>query len=68
MKTKTKEAVTLERKYRKGQHILPQEFTQRSMKHIPERYTIQRIDMLADGLVELDGVEHVFHTLRVIMK
>jgi len=68
MKTKTKERLILERKYKKGDYILSQEFTQRSMKHIPEQFTIQRIDMLADGLVELDGVEYVFHTLRVIMK
>lgn len=63
-----KERVTLERKYRKGARVLPEHLTQHTMKHIPADHRITKIEFVADGLIEVDDVEHVFHTLRVLIK
>jgi len=65
---KRKEKLLLERKYNKGTYILQQKFTTRSMAHIPAHLEIKRIEMLSDGLVEIDGEEYAFHTLRVLIK
>ena len=63
-----REKLLLERKYKKGSYQLQPQFTHRSMKHIPPDHIIEQIDMLSDGLVEVDGKEYAFHTLRVLIK
>lgn len=65
---KRKEKLLLERKYNKGTYVFQPQFTTRSMAHIPAHLEIKRMEMLADGLVEIDGEEYAFHTLRVLIK
>lgn len=62
-----REKIIVKRGYKKGNTLQPQ-YTQRTMKHIPNDHKIIEIDYREDGLVERDGKEYVYHLLRVLIE
>lgn len=65
---KSKEKLILERKYRKGSYVFQPVFTPKELPHVTPGCEIKRMEMLADGLVEVDGKEYTFHTVRILIQ
>lgn len=64
-----KERVLLHMEYRKGtKQVLPDKVKASVLAHVNSGYEIAAIEITADGALERDGQEYVFHDLRVLLK